>query len=127
MNKKLIIGSCVLMAMAVVSWFSLTQKQNGQIGGNDLFMANVEALTTNDVTNSCLDCKYTPEPQPCSITVSAEIAAKVFGIKVAQADGTVTVPINGVHECRGGGEMTCLPVRCIEMVQVYMQLINNSH
>lgn len=102
----------VLIALGYMGLKSLSYPLNER---SSLLIQNVEALTNNNEPSK-LDCSYTPVPQSCSASISAEAAAKLFGLKVGSISGNVEIPIVGAQECRGNGDMTCRPVRCDELI-----------
>lgn len=108
---------CIMVAAAItcagaIGINSFSRSENDY---SSLLIQNIEALTEdNDLQK--LDCSYTPVPQPCSASISGEVAAKLLGLKVGSISGDVEVPIVGAQECRGNGDMTCRPVRCDELI-----------
>ncbi len=126
-NKlKLLVMAAI--AVAAGGYCGVESFNNDRDGFDSLLLMNVEALTADDDDSGNqgkLDCSYTPVPQPCSMWVSAEVAAKVFGMHVAAGTGSVEVTFTGAQECQGKGTITCRPVRCHEIIQSYLSVINH--
>lgn len=107
----------ILVVAAVSGFIGYRANINNSESLSDLALTNIEALTNEESSsNRPLDCRYKVVPQPCSLTVSAEAAAKLFGISVGNGEGAITMDVDGAHECQGGGDTTCVPVRCDELI-----------
>ncbi len=114
-TKQILLPLLLIIVLIVVGYQGIKSLFYPECEYSSLLIQNAEALTDNNEPSK-LDCSYTPVPQPCSVSISAEAAAKLFGIKVGSITGNVEVPIVGAQECRGNGDMTCRPVRCDELI-----------
>lgn len=127
MKKKTYFVCSAVIAICLMTWSLCRKSINVDTYGKELLLANIEALTDGDQpdtdgNNTKLDCSYTPVPQPCSMFVSADVAARLFGKKVVSGDTVVEIELTGAQECKGAGEMTCQPVRCIDLIKTYQSL-----
>ncbi len=114
--KKLFIT--MSLTAAVASGYYLNRVNNSD-NLSSVMLENIEALADGE---SSMDCNYIPKGKECSITVSADVAAKIFGI-TGKGDGSVVVNITGAQECELGGNSTCVPVQCNEL---YSTIFNHG-
>lgn len=111
MNFFLITG----FVTGALSVFLLSSQTTETTLPDEMIAANVEALSHDEGAGG-LVCNYSVDAKQCSITVSAEVAAKLLGIP-ASGGGLVNLHIDGAQECISGGNSTCTPVQCSELYQ----------
>ncbi len=111
MTKKFYV-ICTLFAV-LVSIGIIGYNRIGSTDIDDLTMANIEALSNSEMagTGGIMECSYFRDEIVCGVSISAEMAVKVIGIKIVK--GKVNGELYAVgNECRSGGDSTCQRLGC---------------
>ena len=103
------LGAVVLLAAGYCGYCQVENSSE-----SDLFLANVEALSTGEK----LDCSYNREEGQCMVEVGAHGRIEFLGgtIVKAGADGVIT--FDGKVVCFSGGNAACRPIECEDLYKV---------
>lgn len=112
-NLAVIAGGSILFIAGLMCVGYTVNNEKEQT--DDLFMANVEALSRSEI-----DCSYVRNEGSCTITVGADGEIKLLGGTILKADGDGKITFDGKVSCQSGGNENCTPVECIDLYEVIL-------
>ena len=71
-----------------------------------------------------LDTSYKRSTSNCVFRVAANAEIKLIGFGIFKADGNGEVSIPGQVTCIGGGNETCKPSECVDIIKIIMGAAN---
>lgn len=112
MKRKSFLFTLSAIVLSVVGYVGYQRVSNN--GESDLFLANVEALSSNEN----LDCNYRREEGTCRIEVGAHGKIEILGGTILKAGTDGIIEFDGKVVCHYGGNATCRPIECEDLYKL---------